>query len=292
MLSILIPTHNFAPSRLVNDLSQQANALNEDVEIIVLDDGSDEPSAAFAIQALKKNERCRTLRNEENQGRARARNILYKESRGEFLLFLDSDAQIVCPDFLAQYLAAAQKADVVCGRLTNPAPPAPAGCELRYKYETHAERRGYRTAAWRNRHPYERIATFQLLVHRRVMQQVVFDESIKGYGYEDVLFGLQLQKQGFTILHTDTPLLHTGINTNTQFLAHTEEALKTLCTLPAGVQQQVTLSRIANRLSRLYLAGAFRLFFQLTRPLLRRNLLSHRPFLLFFQLYKLGLLVT
>lgn len=287
-LSILIPTRNFAPSVLVKALNSQATALHIDCEILVLDDASDDAEALSALRAIEQSGACRVIWCQERQGRARARNILYKESQGELLLFIDSDAQVCSSGFLSRHLEDAKQAPVICGALINPAPPAPAGCELRYKYEAAAEKKGHRTADYRNRHPYDRLATFQLLLHRSVMERITFDESLTEYGYEDVIFGLRLQELGIPVLHTDNALLHTGINPNADFLANTEAAMRTLSGLPLPYKRRIGLSRFALRLKGLRLDAPLRLIFRLAAPAMRSNLLGSTPSLTLFQAYKLG----
>ena len=292
MLSVLIPTRNLAPRALVGALVAQADALSGggvgECEVVVFDDGSDDPEAARAIAALADGARCRTVRSETNVGRARARNRLYEEARGDKLLFIDSDAEVVTTDFLARMVADAALADVVCGALQNPAPPAPRGCELRYRYEQHAERRGYRSVAWRQAHPYARLSTFCLLVDRRVMEAVCFDETITGYGYEDTVFGLRLEERGFSVLHTATALRHTGINPNADFLSNTEQAVRTLRSLPAAVRRRIALSRLGDALHRLRFSRPLRLLFYFAEPALRRQLLGSRPSIRLFAIFKLG----
>ena len=78
-LSILIPTYNFDPRKLVQDLQAQ---LPEDAEILV---GDDSPP--------------------HNIGRAARRNALAREAKGEWLLFIDADAEVRSTSFLADYLA-------------------------------------------------------------------------------------------------------------------------------------------------------------------------------------------
>lgn len=293
LCSILIPTHNFAPTALVADLHKQAAALtNMNVEILVLDDASDNQTAQNALREMEAAGYCRVLRQERNQGRARARNILYGASRGEILLFIDSDAEVTDTDFLARHLADAKQADVVCGGLTNPPLPAAKGCELRHKYEIEAERKGFRSTLWLNDHPHERISTFNLLVHRRVMEVVPFNEELTEYGYEDVAWGLSLQQHGFKVLHTANSLLHTGINSNAAFLANTEAAMRNLALLPADIQHHIPIARLAKRLQERHLAFFVRLAFRLTKPILHHNLLSSHPILTFFQFYKIGFFLT
>ncbi len=291
-LSILIPTRNFAPNALVRALARQTNTTYAETEILVLDDASSDTTSINALKTLEQEGVCRVLWQPVNQGRARARNILYKESRGEWLLFIDSDAEVLAPDFLIRHLADATLADVVCGGLVNPPPPATRGCELRYKYETAATRKGRRNAQWRNAHPYECISTFNILVNRRVMDTAPFNDSLNEYGYEDTAFGLSLQRHGFSVLHTDNALLHTGITPSPAFLANTEAALRNLTRLPYDIQCEISVARLAERLRNWHLDAPLRLLFRFAKPLLCRNLISQHPSLSFFQLYKLCFLLS
>ncbi len=291
LLSVLIPTRDFVPAELVEQIYRQAEDLGEPYEILILDDASTKPEIQQGLARLEQKGWCRILTQQVNQGRAKARNILYKASSGRILLFIDSDARVIDSQFLRRHLDDISRAEVVCGGLTNPPPPAPDGCELRYKYETAAQRKGHRTAAWRNKNPYKSMASFQLLMRREVMQRVPFQETIAGYGYEDVVFGLQLQELGISVLHTDNNLEHTGINSNTAFLSNTEEAMRTLATLPEQWQQQIPLACTARKLEKWHIAPLLRGIFLLIKPLVRRNLLGHHPSIHLYQTYKLGRLL-
>ncbi len=288
---MLIPTRDFVPAELVEQIHRQAQDLGEPFEILVLDDASTQPEIQQGLARLEQNGWCRILTQQVNQGRAKARNILYKASTGRILLFIDSDARVIDAQFLSRHLADISRAEVVCGGLTNPPPPAPEGCELRYRYETNAQRKGHRTAAWRNKHPYKSIASFQLLMRREVMERVPFQETIAGYGYEDVVFGLQLQEQGISVLHTDNNLEHTGINSNAAFLSNTEEAMHTLAALPEQWQQQIPLACTVRKLEKRHIAPIVRGLFHLIKPRIRRNLLGHHPSIHLYQTYKLGRLL-
>src|SRR6266536_3282289 len=87
-VTVVIPTHNRWPqmrATLHGALRQAGVAL----EVIVVDDGSSEPTAS----ALGKiNEpRVRVIRHESNRGVAAARNTGIEAARGDWLAFLDDD---------------------------------------------------------------------------------------------------------------------------------------------------------------------------------------------------------
>lgn len=287
MLSILIPTHEYLCDELVGGLSKEAQTLVEETEILVCSDASSasfDESLRARLDAIG-DARVRFLQTGSHLGPARTRNLLVRESRGELLLFIDADAQLAEAGFLARHLEVAERAEVVCGALRNPEAVAP-GRELRMRYEKAAEPK--RRAEWRNRHPYENFTPFNVLIYRRVFDKLQFDERCTEYGYEDTLFGLQLQECGISILHTDNALVHGGIDTNEEFLRKTETALRTLSHLGEPVQSHTGASRVCRRLKILGLLPIFSAIFRIFKPLLRRNLTGGKPNLLFFKLYKLG----
>ena len=82
-LSILIPTYNYDCSHLVLQLLEQQP---KEAEIIIGDDCSTKP--------IKEISGCRIFRPEHNLGRAAIRNALAREAKGEWLLFIDADAEV------------------------------------------------------------------------------------------------------------------------------------------------------------------------------------------------------
>ncbi|MBR1593521.1 MAG: glycosyltransferase family 2 protein [Alloprevotella sp.] len=285
MFSILIPTYHYDCSALVRELFAQVEVLQRSRpelgtwEILVCADGEAEPASDYGG--------ARIVPQPVHGGLAVTRNHLAREARGEYLIFMDADARVCVDDFLLRYAEMVGQADVVCGALRNPAGPPQAGHELRYRYEHEAEKR--RPASWRNAHPYECLTTFNIMVSRRVMEKVGFDERCREYGYEDTLFGLRLEQEGFSILHTDNPLIHTGIDSNESFLEKTEKAMRTLHRLGEPLQSRVGASRACRRLQGLGLLPLWRAAFRLLRPALLRNLRGHSPSLWLFKMYKLGL---
>ena len=88
MISVIVPTYNQSRYLARAIESVWAQDLN-DVEIIVVDDGSTDDTEAI-LQELSNQGRLRYFR-QENQGPAAARNRGIRESRGELIAFLDSD---------------------------------------------------------------------------------------------------------------------------------------------------------------------------------------------------------
>ena len=263
-LSILIPTYNYDCSQLVSQLQQQ---LPEDAEIIV---GDDSPP--------------------HNLGRAARRNALAREAKGEWLLFVDADAQVQNPSFIADYLAATKYGEVVCGGTGNlPECPRPKA-RLRYDYEVAAEKR--LTLSYRRRFPYGQFTTFNFLIKRNLFLSILFDERLKEYGHEDTLFGLELKKRGIPIHHIDNKLIHVGLEDSEEYLAKTETALRSLAHMPLDQQENVRVSTLALRLKRLHLLVVVGFMFKISKRFLRSNLLGKHPKQLLFAFYKLGFFVS
>lgn len=288
-LSILIPTHNYDCSRLVYDLETQ---LSEDDEIIVGNDCSTDTCIIAKLVEIDKLNKCRLFTPAQNGkevrplGRAAIRNTLAREAKGEWLLFIDADAEVRSKTFIEDYLSATKFAPVVCGGTGNLSECPSPECRLRYDYEVEAEKR--LTVEKRQRFPYAQLATFNFLIRRDIFLSICFDEGFKEYGYEDTCFGFQLKQRSIAIHHIDNKLTHLGIETSDVYLSKIETALRTLSKIEKEQRKLVRLSGFAMKLERYYLLGLVRYVFRLTKKLLRANLLGKQPNQKLFTFYKLG----
>ena len=88
LLSVIIPTYNrphFLPRAVNSALDQTVKNL----EVIVVDDGSDEPLN------LPENPRLRVIRLPQNSGGAVARNVGLKAAKGQYIIYLDDDDELL-----------------------------------------------------------------------------------------------------------------------------------------------------------------------------------------------------
>lgn len=111
-ISVVIPTHNRAdllPEAVRSVLAQTRN----DLELLVVDDGSTDGTAAVVERFAESDARVRLLRQPGNRGVSAALNRALAEARGEFVGRVDSD-DVWLPDFLA-VTAAALEADASVG---------------------------------------------------------------------------------------------------------------------------------------------------------------------------------
>ena len=286
MLSVLIPTYNYDCTQLVNDLFTLFDTIDEDVEIIVGDDCSTRVDVSTALRTLNELPHCQCIRLQQNVGRSAIRNYLAQQARGEWLLYLDSDGGIVSKDFLKNYWEVRDKAMVIEGSIIHP-PHCPApNLSLRYYYEKSAE--PMFTAAERNKEPYACFRTFNFMVRRDVMLRVPFNERFHRYGYEDILFGINLQNQGVSVLHIDNPLMNLDIETNAVFLNKVNEANTTLIEFYDELRLNSRIVHSYELLVKWHIEPMVRTLFKCVQSLIIKQLLSSKPSVFLFNCYKLG----
>lgn len=283
ILSVLIPTFNCDCSRLVRQLQLQ---LPEDGEIIVGDDCSTDGDIIQKNSDATILPGCRLFQPSHNLGRAGIRNALAREAKGEWLLFIDADAEVRSQSFIADYMVCVGQNMVVCGGTGNlPQCPNPAA-RLRYDYEVASEKR--LTLEHRRQYPYAQFTTFNFLIQRRLFLSICFDEHLHEYGHEDSLFGLELKRRGIPIHHIDNKLTHLGLEDAATYLAKVETALRSLSTMDIEMQQHTRVSALAMRFKRWHLLGLLHIIYNVCKPLLRANLLGKHPCQMLFAFYKLG----
>ena len=284
MLSVLIPVYNYNVTKLVGDLHAQLVESMADFEIIVMEDGSTRCTEQNAALAALDN--CHYVTLGHNVGRSAIRNRLADEARYGHLLFLDCDAEVDNPYFIQKYLAFCHEECVVTGGRVYREQVA-AEYSLLSTYGKAKERN---TAA--NEKAAKPFTSSNFLISKSIFQQVRFDENIKGYGHEDTIFGIRLQRLGIPVQRIDNPVVHVGIEDNPTFLQKTQHALGNLRALyQSGRYPELPgVSKVLScslSLEKLHLDGfAARLYRLLDKPM-RRNLLSPDPSLRVFDLYKL-----
>lgn len=299
-LSILLPSYNNVCVSLVQALQRQADALWGKLdkpfryEIIVADDGSTDAACIDANRVIGDMLHCRYLRMEQNVGRAQIRNVLISESRGDYVLLIDSDLFLCDDNYLYKY--ATSTADVVYGgtriggeglaMVDNEANTENLKGNLRYIYEKKAE--PSHRAVFRQLRPNQEISVCNLYARRDIMEAHPFDSRFKAYGYEDVLFGKRLAESGIEVTHIDNPVLINEFEPNSVFVKKTEEAILTLCRFEQDLEGYSNLKTKVTTLGRYIPLSLFRLWHRIMKNKEKRNLTGSKPSLLLFKLYKLG----
>jgi hypothetical protein len=126
------------------------------------------------------------------------------------------------------------------------------------------------------------------MIRTEVFAAHPLDTRFRAYGYEDVFLVKDLEHHGIKVLHIDAPLGFSQFETNAQFMAKTEEGLRTLCRFREELQGYSTLLYHVEKLRRLRLTSLVLFVFRQWRKRWRSNLQSAQPSLLRFKLYKLG----
>lgn len=263
MVTICIPIYNFPVNRLLKSLERQKKQSLYPIEILLIDDGSN-------TQTKKENkavcEKFRYIELNSNIGRAKIRNLFIKYAAFDYLLFLDCDSLIIKNDFLETYVQQAKNGvTLACGGRQYPGETPGRDYLLRYKYGIRCESK---PALERKRNPHRSFMTNNFLIQKQLIEQIGFDESIKGYGHEDTLFGIELQQQNIPIEHIENPVLNGGIETNEEFLAKTRQSIVNLVQIKNNYPHPHILEENIALLKTVRQIGVIKYAVRLTAPLL------------------------
>lgn len=290
MISILIPTYNYNVFPLVEKLCDLCKNESIIYEILVLDDASTNKISVEENSKINEFENCNFQVLNKNIGRSKIRNLLAKKATFNWLLFLDADTFPSNPAFFSKYVVAFSKeVPVIFGGVEYPKNHA-STFSLRYKYG--CERESILLAD-RLKNPYRSFITMGFAIKKDVFETIKFNENLAGYGYEDSVFGFELQKNNISLLHIDNPVLHLNLETNADFIKKTQLALQNLMdfyTTGAIDGETVKILKTYLKLKKWNLLFIAKKLFVLFKNPLLKNLNSPKPSLFFFDLYRLGYL--
>jgi len=205
-LSVLIPFYRESPEALLRALKPAAG-----VEIVLLDDGSQQPaltqSVLSTIDTLSLPTTLITLSH--NEGRARGRNRLTQAARGAYFLCLDADMLPDASDFLERWLAETEdNPPVVFGGFSLKQAPKDHAFAI---HRLMAARSDCLDAATRALTPEKYVFTSNLLIRRDVFAVQDFDPDFTGWGWEDVEWAMRVARD-FGVRHIDNPATHMGLD--------------------------------------------------------------------------------
>ena len=92
MISVVVPVYN-VEKYLQRCVESIINQTEKDIEIILVDDGSTDKSGSICDEYLGKDSRILVI-HQKNQGLSVARNVGIKNSKGDYITFVDSDDYI------------------------------------------------------------------------------------------------------------------------------------------------------------------------------------------------------
>ncbi len=211
-LSVLTPFFRDDPAPLLAALNREAQALDGQVELVLLDDAGGDAALSAQVEDAICTLRLpvRLVQLDRNEGRAKGRNRLVRHSRAGQLLFLDSDMLPDRADFLQTYLRLVEQDDpaVVFGGFSVDQAP---NLHEHAVHRVLASRADCLPAAVRSKAPEKYVFTSNLLVRRDVFEAEAFDESFAGWGWEDVEWGARVSRR-FPVRHIDNPATHLGLD--------------------------------------------------------------------------------
>ncbi len=212
-LSILVPSYKDDPEALLASLSKCKNV--EDIEFILYDDGGGDRTLIEKISAhaAEASFPVRIISAQHNIGRAGARNRLLNYARCKWVLLLDADMLPDNEDFLTNYIQEISVHPdpklIVGGFSLKQASTAPEYALHRWQ----AEKSECMSSKLRNTEPGRYVFTSNVLAHADLFEEVPFDETFSGWGWEDVDWGLRIAKT-YLVLHIDNTATHLGLDTD------------------------------------------------------------------------------
>jgi len=290
-LSVLIPIYNFDISKLLHAIHSQLLMCNIAFEIRLYDDASTDDCKVLnhKVQALQ-NVVYQELA--KNIGRSKIRNLLTQDAVYDTLLFMDCDNEIVHQDYISKIFRypLGAFAVIVGGTCYAVNPPLDSKYYLHWLVGKHKEEK---PASKRNINPYNSFTLNNMVINKEVYLNVLLDENITTYGHEDSKFGVELRLRNYKLLHVDNPICHIGLNENKDFLKKSLQAIDNLCTMinNDGIGTDTRLYQAYLLLKGYKLIQAFYYFTKKLEGLMYRNLVSSKPSLIVFDIFKLNYLV-
>jgi len=291
MLSILIPIYNFDVGKLVVELQKQAKLASIDFEILLFDDASD-------IEFRVINRKYSTFENviykelEVNIGRSKIRNLMCSEAQFEYLLFLDCDASISNPNFINNYIEECKPNAIVCGGMGYFSEYVSINStdSLRFHY---GFKRECLSLSQRLQNPNDNFMTFNFLIAKSILLKTRFDESIQRYGHEDTLFGISLQKNGYTIKHIENVAYHLELDSNDIFLKKSLMGVENLFqliennSLKSDLQKSVKLLKYYCLIEKWHCKKCFALLYRFAGKSIEKQIIKNGKNLFIFDFYRL-----
>lgn len=293
-LSVCIPVFNFDVRELVFELKREIQKHTINAEIILIDDASNDHFKTINNEIISEVNSFIFL--EKNIGRSKIRNLFLEYSKGDYLLFLDCDGQIINSNFLKtyiDYLNNNTETGVLYGGRIVAKILLDKKYILRWKFATERENL---TVIKRREKPYLSFQTNNFIVKKEIFKIVQFNPEFENYGYEDLLFAMDLKSEHIAISHIENPIFNNDLETNETYLKKVVESVESLSKMLKNQTLRPKISEIKlvsayNFISKTYSNTFFLLLFSFIENTLKKNLLSDNPNLRNLDFYKLGLLL-
>lgn len=199
LISVIVPVYN-VEKYLKKCLDSIINQSYKNIEIILVDDGSNDTSGKICDEYEKKDERIKVI-HKKNGGLSDARNVGIEESKGEYICFIDSDDYIepnmiedlykACIDYNVKIASCDKIRELENGKKV-----------FEKKYES--------SRMITKKEAYSNMLLFDPAVCDKMFERSLFDEVKfpKGKLYEDILTTNKLIEQCDNLYHIAKPYYH------------------------------------------------------------------------------------
>jgi glycosyltransferase involved in cell wall biosynthesis len=290
MISILIPTYNYNVYPLVTELHKQCLDCGIEFEILCLDDASD--CYLTENQKINNLSNCQLFISDKNSGRTTSRNKLANKAFFKWVLFLDADVIPVDSNFIRTYISYINsKYQVVVGGYRYQDIQPKSEIKFRHKY---GKKREEKTAIERNSDPYKYIFSGNLLIQKEAFLSTNYPHKDAHYGM-DIYFSYQLFINKIKTLHIENPIYHLGLETNEIFFKKSLKAVESRKKFLIDcdqIEQTSPLIKHYKTIKKYRLLPIAFLFFEITKPVLKKRILNKNPSLFCFDIYRLGYLCS
>ncbi len=223
-ISIILITHNhrdFIQTCLQSIFPESENI---SLEIIVVDNGSSDGTGRLIRQRFPQ---VRLIENRRNVGFARAANQAFRESRGEFILLLNPDVQVLpgAIEKMSNFLRQNERVGVVLPKLVNPDGSLQYSCRtfchpltlfcrrapLAWLFSDHSSVRRHLMMEWDHGNIQEvdwGLGACMLIRRKALAGDLLMDERFFLY-FEDIDLCFSLKRAGLKIVYyPDAVLVH------------------------------------------------------------------------------------
>lgn len=287
MISICIPVYNYDAGKLIADLVQQASLSEINIEINILNDGSE---ISFTQKMRKwSGGVLNYFELTNNAGRVHARNLLISKSNFENILFLDCDVQLISENYLDIYKQEIVKGyQVITGGTVYPKCFPGKNNSLHWAYGNYMQKNHFNNKII---NPYRSFMTNNFLIHKDIAKAIGFNDSIKNYGHEDTIFGFELEKRNIGIKHINNPVLHASFDSNEIFLDKTRQSVENLLIVNNILGEEnlsnISLIQFYKKIKRYKLVLLFKISFKVLTPIIHKLLVNGKGGIKMLQFYKL-----
>jgi glycosyltransferase involved in cell wall biosynthesis len=275
-ITCVVPTYNRART-LATAINSVERQTVQDWELVVVDDRSNDNTAALVQSYVERDCRIRYTRNANRQGPAGARNFGAGQARGDWIAFLDSDDEWK-PDFLQQMITTMEEnpiIDLLMGDVEQVGgdqvlvhsyvheqgrilveQSVPIGNHLRLLTEE-----GLLLSVINNLYPF--FIQASLSRKARIMEQPFKEELL---GVEDIYYFLEAVSKRWTIGYLDKVVLRYHIHENNISNVNNQQGLNAVKNIDRGrelvklwtmASQEIRCSRSEKDAMRRRLAGIF-----------------------------------